>query len=115
MLFLDKYKNYYKNQLIKLNTNKNICFNLLLDSFFFSDYIQVIIKRKLSLIIFLLLLILIFCFDALLFVNRIKIWVNFYGKNKTLPNLFSKNTTFYIAANIVNKLFRRKKSYNFDC
>ena len=40
--------------------------------------------------------------DALLFVNRIKIWVRFYGKNKTLPNSFSKNTTFYIASNIVN-------------
>ena len=102
MLFLDKYKDFYKNHSINLKANNNIYFNLLLYSFFLSDYIQIIIKRKSSLIIFLFSLILFFCCDALLFVNRIKIWVNFYGKNKTLPNSFSKNTTYYIASNIVN-------------
>ena len=102
MLFLDKYKNFYKNHSVNLQANNNIYFNLLLYSFFLSDYIQKIIKRKSSLIIFLFSLILIFCFDAVLFVNRIKIWVNFFGKNKTLPSSFSKNTTFYIATNIVN-------------
>ena len=35
MLFLDRYKNYYRNLSINLKPNKNICFNLLLDSFFF--------------------------------------------------------------------------------
>ena len=102
MLFLEKYKNYYKNHFVKFNSNINIVFNLLLNSFFLSEYIHIIFKRKISIIIFLFLLIIFFCVDALLFVNRIKLWVNFYGKNKTLPNFFSKNTTFYIASNIVN-------------
>ena len=38
----------------------------------------------------------------MLFVNRIKIWVFFFKKDKTLPILSSKNTTFYITANLVN-------------
>ena len=99
MLFLDKYKKHFKNHSINLRTIK---INLLLHQFFLTDFIRYITKRKVSCIVFLFVLILIFCLNALLFINRIKIWVNVYDKNKTLPNSVSKNITFYIASNIIN-------------
>ena len=34
--------------------------------------------------------------DIIVFLNRIKIWVYLNNKNKTLPNSYKKNTTFYI-------------------
>ena len=102
MLFLDKYKNYYKKISINLKSNKNTSYNLFLYSFFLSDYIKLIIERKISFKLFLFVLVLFLFLDAVLFVNRIKIWVYFLEKKKTLPNSFSKNTTFYIASNIVN-------------
>ena len=40
--------------------------------------------------------------DIIVFLNRIKIWVYLNNKNKTLPNSYKKNTTFYITSNIVN-------------
>ena len=102
MLFLDKYKNYYKNKYINLKSNKNIIFNFLLDSSFLYDYFQYFTKRKNTFIIFVFSLIAFFCLDALLFVNRIKIWVNIFQKKNTLPNSFYKNTKFYITSNIIN-------------
>ena len=102
MLFLDKYKNYYKKISINLKSNKNTSYNPFLYSFFLSDYIKLIIDRKISFKLFLFVLFLLLFFDAVLFVNRIKIWVYLFEKKKTLPNSFSKNTTFYIASNIVN-------------
>ena len=102
MLFLDKYKNYYKNISIINKTNKNISYNLFLDSFFITDYMKLIIERKISFKLFLFALILFLFLDAILFVNRIKIWVYFFDKKITLPNSSSKNTKFYIASNIVN-------------
>ena len=102
MLFLDKYKNYYRDRFINLNPYKNIIFILLIDSFLLTDCFKFIISRKVTIIYFLLLLIIFFFFDGLLFVNRIKIWVNLFDKQRTLPISFSKNTTFYIASNVVN-------------
>ena len=99
--YLDKYKNYYINNMININSNKKKYFNLVLDSYFLSDFI-IIIKRKISYRFFVLILILLFFFDAILFVNRIKIWVYLNKKNKTLKKFNSKNTTFYITSNIVN-------------
>lgn len=37
-----------------------------------------------------------------MFLNRIKLWVYFNNKNKTLPHSYSKNVTFFIASNVVN-------------
>ena len=99
--FLHKYKNY-NNRFIKFNSDEKITFNkIFLDSYFPSEFFR-FIQRRVSFRIFLLILILFFCFDALIFVNRIKIWVYFNKKNKTLKNSYSKNTTFYIASNLVN-------------
>ena len=41
-------------------------------------------------------------FEIYLFLHRIKLWVYFNSKEKTLPIASSKNTTFYITAMIVN-------------
>ena len=40
----------------------------------------------------------IFLCNVILFLNRIKLWVYFNNKEKTLPIASSKNTTFYITA-----------------
>ena len=99
--FLDKYKKYFKKNFINLNSSENIAFNFFLDSDFDSNLIKFVIE-KISSKIFLFLLIIFCSLDALIFVNRIKIWVNFNKKNNTLPKSYSKNTTFYIATNIIN-------------
>ena len=72
-----------------------------MNSFFLSDLITNVIKA-ISLRYFILGIILFFILDALIFLNRIKFWVYFNNKIKTLPNSYSKNTTFYITANLVN-------------
>ena len=102
--FLSKYVNYYyKNNYINLDPkkNKSFKFKFILDSYFLSDIINKIIE-KFSIKFFIFGIILFFSFDALIFLNRIKIWIYFFKKNKTLPSSFSKNTTFYITSNIVN-------------
>jgi hypothetical protein len=94
---------YYKNNYINLDPkkNKSFKFKFILDSYFLSDIINKIIE-KFSIKFFIFGIILFFSFDALIFLNRIKIWIYFFKKNKTLPSSFSKNTTFYITSNIVN-------------
>ena len=47
-------------------------------------------------------LILIYIAKVIIFMNRIKIWVFFNNKEKTLPISTLKNTTFYITSNLVN-------------
>jgi len=47
-------------------------------------------------------LILIYIAKVIIFLNRIKIWVYFNNREKTLPISTLKNTTFYITANLVN-------------
>ena len=100
--FLDNYKKHYINNFIILNSNKIINFKVFHDSYFLSDWIKYIKRNTFSIIFFTFILILFFSFDALIFVNRIKIWVYFNKKNKTLPNSYSKNTTFYITSTLVN-------------
>ena len=67
-------------------------------SFFFNYYN----KNKIIFIIFLLFIIFLHIIDILLFLNRIKLWVYFNSKEKTLPIASSRNTTFFIASMIVN-------------
>ena len=98
--FLYHYKNYFVKTFI--NCKKKVSsFNFILDSYFLSDFIN-LIKIKVSLKFFLLILILFLVLEALIFVNRIKIWIYYNKKSKTLKRSYSKNTIFYIASNLFN-------------
>ena len=67
--------------------------------FGFFNFIQ---KTKKRFFIFLISLIIIFIIDFKLFISRIKLWVYFNDKSKTLPKMSSSNTTFYITATLLN-------------
>ena len=100
--FLFKYMHYYRKNIMNY-TKRNfpIKYILIFVSYQFFDCI-IIIKKKITFTSFLLGLILFFCLNVFLFLNRIKLWVYFNNKNKTLPHSHSKNVTFYIASNVVN-------------
>ena len=107
--FISKYsilKNYYYiNNLDYNNFVKRFKNNNLYDRnsyYFLSDFIKYIKKNKYGSYLFLILLILLFLINIILFINRIKIWIYFNNKDKTLPISSSKNTTFYVTAMIVN-------------
>ena len=70
--------------------------------YFLSYFINCFKKNKILFIIFLLSLILILPINVFLFLKRIKLWVYFNDKKKTLPLSYSNNTTFYITAMVVN-------------
>ena len=70
--------------------------------FFLSDLFYFITKNKIILFVFFVLLVLLSVIDVTLFINRIKLWVYFNTKEKTLPIAYSNNTLFYITAMIVN-------------
>ena len=81
--------------------NIDLTEKLLIKSYFLSD-LFIYLKKKNHLIIYSLLLIFIFIINIILFLNRIYLWVHFNKKEKALPILSSKNTTFYITSNIFN-------------
>jgi hypothetical protein len=94
---------YYINNLDYNNFIKRFKNNNLYDRnsyYFLSDFIKYIKKNKYGSYLFLILLILLFLINIILFINRIKIWIYFNNKDKTLPISSSKNTTFYITAMI---------------
>ena len=101
--FLFKYMHYYKKNIINhtKGNNASIKYILIFVSYQLCDSI-IIIKKKITFTSILLGLILFFCLNVILFLNRIKIWVYFNDKTKTLPHSYSKNVTFYIASNLVN-------------
>ena len=70
--------------------------------YFLSNYVNYSKRSKSKPIFALLLIILIFFFNLVLFLNRIKLWVFFNSKEKTLPMASSRNTSFYITATISN-------------
>lgn len=70
--------------------------------YFLSDFIKYFKKKKNRFYLLLIFLILFFSINIILFINRIKIWIYFNDKEKTLPNASSKNTTFYITGMIAN-------------
>ena len=70
--------------------------------YFLSPTIKYLKKKKKLCRIFLMSFCVLLFLNILLFENRIKIWVLFYQKNKTLPISYSSNRTFYITSNIVN-------------
>ena len=70
--------------------------------YFLSSFINYFIRHKIMLLIFIVVLFFGIKFEIYLFLHRIKLWVYFNSKEKTLPIASSKNTTFYITAMIVN-------------
>ena len=70
--------------------------------YYFSYVIKYFKKNKNRIYRFLIFLILFYFFNIVFFVNRIRIWIYFNNKEKTLPISTSKNTTFYITAMIAN-------------
>ena len=70
--------------------------------YFLSNYIKYSTKSKSKSIFVLLIIILIFFINLVLFLNRIKLWIYFNNKEKTLPMASSRNTSFYITAMISN-------------
>ena len=70
--------------------------------YFLCGFCNFITKNIKRFFIFLICLIIIIVLDVKLFINRIKLWVYFNEKSKTLPKMSSTNTTFYITATLVN-------------
>ena len=72
-----------------------------IEPYFLSFFLKLVLKKKyfkyfiIGLISFLFI-------KVILFLNRIKIWVYFNKKDKTLPIAAFRNTTFYITSNVVN-------------
>ena len=71
-------------------------------NYFLSDFIKYFMKNINRKILFLILLLLFLSINIIIFINRIKIWIYFNNKEKTLPFSSSKNVTFYITAMVVN-------------
>ena len=93
-----------KKPLIKqFSISKRKGINLIVPKFFFlSDFFYFIIKNKIRIFLSIILFILFFTIDVKLFLNRIKLWVYFNTKEKTLPIAYSNNTVFYITAMVYN-------------
>ena len=101
--FLNNFNNYPIN-----NTKFNRNFyeiNYFLNSknyYFLSNFIKYCTRNKKNFISFLLLFVILFTINLIIFLNIIKLRVYFYNKEIILPISFSKNTTFYITAMVVN-------------
>ena len=104
--FYTRYSNLkeynYINNLDNKKSKKNFCFNNRNEYYFLSDFIKYFKMNKKRFFMLLISLLLFYSINAILFVNRIRIWIYFYNKEKTLPVASSKNTTFYITAMVVN-------------
>ena len=112
--FLQK-ENVYKPIENKSDANENISLKgninnsikseakfMLNNYYFLFGFFNFIKKTKKRFFFFLTSLIIIFIIDTKLFINRIKFWVYFNDKSKTLPKMSSSNTTFYITATLLN-------------
>ena len=125
--FYSFYPNFIKSILIivthsyflyyYINNNKNNCINLVINeeskfkferinnnnshSYFLSILFENT-KQKKYYKYYLFWLILIFLIESVIFLNRIKLWVYFNEKEKTLPSATFRNTTFYITSNVFN-------------
>jgi hypothetical protein len=101
-----KFKKYYI-----YNRNSN---------YFLSDVFKYFKRDKYNFYLSLILIFLFFSINLILFVNRIKIWVYFNKKEKTLPISTSQNTIFYITGMIadmegiiINFIEEMKKLINY--
>ena len=105
--FLSIYINNMNHYLINLNSSELSLFNYkfnrssILKSYFLSDIFNHFKLQKHSIIVSISLIIFIMI-DITLFLNKTYLRVYFNNKDKTLPILSSKNTTFYITSNIFN-------------
>ena len=84
------------------NSSKTTNDNSFKNYYFLFGIFSFIKRTKKRFFVFLISLILIIILDIVLFINRIKLWVFFNNKSKTLPKMTSTNTTFYITATLVN-------------
>ena len=83
---------------LKFNSrNKRI-----IKSYFLSFFFNFMIKKTKCKYLYIGLSLLILFLKIIIFLNRIKIWVYFNKKEKTLPVATFRNTTFYITSNIAN-------------
>ena len=109
IIFIHCYFLYYyitnKKRIINLQTQEESSskFNRQIhpESFFFVSFFNILLQ-KCFYKHFIIGLILFFTFEFIIFLNRIKLWIYFNKKEKTLPVATYKNTTFYIASNVVN-------------
>ena len=84
------------------NSSKTTNDNSFKNYYFLFGIFSFIKRTKKRFFIFLISLILIIILDIVLFINRIKLWVFFNNKSKTLPKMTSTNTTFYITSTLFN-------------
>ena len=102
--FLNYYINHKKSKInLKIKDGTFVQFNLQVqtESYFLSSFFNIVLKKKFFKY-FIVGLILCLSIEITLFLNRIKLWVYFNKKEKTLPVSTVKNTTFYITSNVVN-------------
>ena len=100
----DKIKNN-----IKINRNERPKF------YFLSNFIKHSKKSKKTCFYTSLIIVLLFFANIFLFLNRIKLWIFFNNKEKTLPIASSRNTSFYMTAmisdmeNIIDNYIKQMK------
>ena len=70
--------------------------------YFLSNFFLFMTGSKFIFIIILISFLLLYIIDVILFLNRIRLWVYYNNKEKTLPIASSRNTTFFIASTVVN-------------
>ena len=105
--FLSYYINNNKSLFINVQTiEKSIIRFKLINknnsrSYFLSFFFNYLFKNN-NLKYFIIGLIIFLIIEVITFLNRIKLWVYFYKKEKTLPISTSRNTKFYITSNLVN-------------
>ena len=105
--FLSYYTNHNHEIFVNLKTSEELHLkfkaksNYKFESLFLSFFFQNSIRAK-NLKYFLLVLIIFWPIEVILFLNRTKIWIYFNKKEKTLPNLTLKNSTIYITSSVVN-------------
>ena len=107
--FLSYYINHKQGNFVNLKTNEELYLkfkkknnnNNSSETLFLSFFFQYSIKAK-KFKYFFIGLIIFWLIEVIIFLNRIKIWIYFNAKEKTLPNLTSKNMTLYIASSVVN-------------
>ena len=110
IIFIHSYTlNYYishKKSKINLQTQEESSFKSKLlrprkESYFLSSFYNIVLKKNFFKY-FIFGLIICFSIEIIIFLNRIKLWIYFNKKEKTLPVSSFKNTTFYITSNVVN-------------
>ena len=110
IIFIHNYALYYyinnKKRIINLQTQEeesSYKFKLLIqpESYFLASFLNILLQKSFYKH-FIIGLIIFSSIEIIIFLNRIKLWIYFNKKEKTLPISTYKNTTFYITSNVVN-------------